>query len=151
MCSLSMVLRKLGRDSAHRRALFRNLVTSLIKHDRIKTTLPKAKEIKPIADKMVTLAKKGTLTARRQAIGYLFEKEVASKLMDEMPQRFADRQGGYTRLIRIPNRRGDNAPMAMIEYVDAAMQIHARKLKEQGETSASASSSTQGQEESLSS
>merc|ERR1712164_108766 len=110
-----VAFRKLNRTSAHREAMMRTMVTQLIKHDAIKTTLPKAKELRRIADQMVTLAKKGTLHHRRQAAAVIREEVVVEKLFTEAPLRFADREGGYTRVQRlINNRYGDNAPMARI-------------------------------------
>ena len=109
--------RRFNRTSSHREAMFRNMVTSLIKHERIETTLPKAKELRSLADKMVTLAKRGDLHARRQALAVIREKEVVTKLFDEVGPRFQDRDGGYTRIIKLDNRRGDAAPMALIELI----------------------------------
>ncbi|MBT8329405.1 MAG: 50S ribosomal protein L17 [Desulfofustis sp.] len=109
--------RKLGRTSSHRKAMFRNMVTSLFEHERIVTTEKKAKELRPIADKMITLAKRGDLHARRQALSYIQSKDVVAKLFDEIQSQFADRQGGYTRIIKTGNRQGDAAPMAIIELV----------------------------------
>ena len=109
--------RKLGRTSAHRKAMFRNMVTSLFEHERIVTTEKKAKELRPIAEKMITLAKRGDLHARRQALSYIQSKDVVAKLFDEIQSQFADRQGGYTRIIKTGNRQGDAAPMAIIELV----------------------------------
>ncbi len=109
--------RKLGRSSAHRKAMFRNMVTSLFEHERIVTTEKKAKELRPIAEKMITLAKRGDLHARRQALSYIQSKDVVAKLFDEIQGQFTDRQGGYTRIIKTGNRQGDAAPMAIIELV----------------------------------
>ncbi len=109
--------RKLGRTSAHRKAMFRNMVTSLFEHERIVTTEKKAKELRPIAEKMITLAKRGDLHARRQALSYIQSKDVVAKLFDEIQSQFAERQGGYTRIIKTGNRQGDAAPMAIIELV----------------------------------
>ena len=109
--------RKLGRSSAHRKAMFRNMVTSLFEHERIVTTEKKAKELKPIAEKMITLAKRGDLHARRQALSYMQSKNVVAKLFDEIQGQFTERQGGYTRIIKTGNRLGDAAPMAIIELV----------------------------------
>eukprot|EP00694_Reclinomonas_americana_P005478 EC794617.1.p1 GENE.EC794617.1~~EC794617.1.p1 ORF type:complete len:148 (-),score=49.17 EC794617.1:102-545(-) len=111
-------LRKLGRPSAHREALLRNLVTALVKHEQIITTLPKGKELKRVADQLVTLAKQNTLASRRRALGYIYEPDVVKKLFAEFPLRYAQRNGGYTRVLRMENRRGDNAPMCLVEYVD---------------------------------
>ncbi|MGA7277116.1 MAG: 50S ribosomal protein L17 [Desulfocapsaceae bacterium] len=109
--------RKLGRTSSHRQAMFRNMVTSLFEHERIVTTEQKAKEIRPIAEKMITLAKRGDLHARRQALDYIRRKDVVAKLFDEIQSQFSDRQGGYTRIIKTGTRRGDAAAMAIIELV----------------------------------
>lgn len=109
--------RKLGRTSAHREAMFRNMVTSLFEHERIVTTVQKAKELRPIADKMITLAKKGDLHSRRQALSYIRSKDIVAKLFDEINDQFSDRNGGYTRIIRTGTRQGDAADMAIIELV----------------------------------
>ncbi len=109
--------RKLGRTSSHREAMFRNMVTSLFEHERIVTTEHKAKELRPIAEKMITLAKRGDLHARRQALSYMRSKNVVAKLFDQIKDQFADRNGGYTRIIRTGIRTGDAAPMAIIELV----------------------------------
>ncbi|MFQ5455946.1 MAG: 50S ribosomal protein L17 [Nitrospirota bacterium] len=109
--------RKLGRDSAHRKALFRNLVTSLFKHEKIETTLAKAKELRSISDKMITLAKKGSLHNRRAALSFIQEKDVVKKLFDDIGSRFTDRNGGYTRVIKTRRRLGDGAEMAIVELV----------------------------------
>jgi large subunit ribosomal protein L17 len=108
---------KLGRNSGHRKALFRNLVTSLFKHGKIETTESKAKEINSIAEKMVTLAKKGDLNSRRIVLGYLLDETVVKDLFDNIAPRYNDRSGGYTRIIKIGPRRGDAAEMAIIELV----------------------------------
>jgi large subunit ribosomal protein L17 len=110
--------RKLGRDSAHRKALYSNLAGALIEHGRIKTTEAKAKEVRPIAEKMVTLGKRGDLHAHRQAVAFLRSKDVAHKLFHEVAPRFADRPGGYTRVVKLGPRAGDAAPMAYLELVD---------------------------------
>ncbi len=110
--------RKLGRTSAHRKALFRNLVTALIRRERIRTTLAKAKELRSHVEKTITLGKKGTLHAKRLARKVVMEKEAFSKLFGPLSERYAKRNGGYTRIIKIGNRRGDDAPMAFIELVD---------------------------------
>jgi large subunit ribosomal protein L17 len=115
-----VVGRRLDRTTEHRTAMFRNLVTSLFRHERIKTTTPKAKEIKRFADKFITLAKKGTAHARRLANRDVRDVEVLNKLFDTLGPRFKDRPGGYTRIIRVGRRVGDAAEMAMIELVDRA-------------------------------
>lgn len=111
--------RKLGRTTAHRKAMMRNLVTSLLEHERIVTTEPKAKELRRVADKMVTLGKRGTLHARRQALRVIRSNIVVRKLFDDVAPRFAERPGGYTRILRLGYRAGDAASMAIIELVDA--------------------------------
>ena len=118
--------RKFGRTSAHRKALFRNLVTALITRERIRTTLAKAKELRSKAEKTITLGKKGTLHARRLAFRTVQDKGALQKLFGPIAERFASRNGGYTRIIKIGNRKGDAAPMAFIELVEA----EADKVKE---------------------
>jgi len=110
--------RKLNRDSAHRMAMLRNIVTSLLEHERIVTTLPKAKETRRVAEKMITLGKRGDLHARRQAASYIRSKSIVTKLFNELAPQYAERPGGYTRIIRTGNRPGDAAPMALIELVN---------------------------------
>ena len=110
--------RKLSRTSSERRALFCNLACSLIKHEQIKTTLPKAKDLRPYVEKLITIASKNTLASRRHAISILRDRSVVTKLIDEVAPRFASRAGGYTRIVKAGNRFGDNAPMAIIELVD---------------------------------
>ena len=110
--------RKLNRTSSHRKAMFANMAASLITHEQIVTTLPKAKEMKPIMDKLITLAKKGDLPARRRAIAQIRDKDAVKKLFAIMGDRYADRNGGYTRVLKAGFRHGDNAPMAVIELVD---------------------------------
>lgn len=109
--------RALGRSSAHRSAMFRNMVTSLFEHERIVTTREKAKELRPIAEKMITLAKRGDLHARRQALSFIRSKKIVAKLFDEIGEQFKDRNGGYTRIIQTGTRHGDAASMAIIELV----------------------------------
>ncbi len=109
--------RRFGKTSSHRAMMFRNLVTSLIKHGRVETTLPKAKELRSWGDKMITLGKRGDLHARRQALSVITEKEVVKKLFDEIAPMYQDREGGYTRVVKLGNRTGDAAPMAVIELV----------------------------------
>ena len=110
--------KKLGRDSAHRKALYANLTGALIEHGRIKTTIAKAKAVRPIAEEMITLGRRGDLAARRQALKYLRSQDVVHKLFSEVAPRFADRPGGYTRIIRIGPRPGDSAEMVYLEFVD---------------------------------
>jgi large subunit ribosomal protein L17 len=110
--------KKLGRDSAHRKALYANLAGALIEHGRIKTTEAKAKAVKPIAEQMITLGRRGDLAARRQAIAFLRSKDVVHQLFAEVAPRFADRPGGYTRIVKLGPRYGDSAQMVYLELVD---------------------------------
>jgi large subunit ribosomal protein L17 len=110
--------RKLGRTSSHRTAMFANMAASLIKHEQIVTTLPKAKELRPFVEKLVTLAKKGDLHARRIAISRVRDVPQVAKLFSTLGPRYADRNGGYIRVLKAGYRYGDNAPMAVIEFVD---------------------------------
>jgi large subunit ribosomal protein L17 len=110
--------RKLGRSSAHRKALFRNLVTDLLNHEKITSTEAKAKEIRGLAEKMITLGKKGGLTSRRQALAYILNEDIAAKVFNELAPRYAERPGGYTRIIKLGPRPGDGAPMVRIELVE---------------------------------
>ena len=116
--------RKLGRTTAHRKALFRNQLTALFTHDRIVTTLAKAKELRPLAERMVTLAGTGTLPARRKVLTMVPDKDVVRRLFDEIAPRFTDRPGGYTRVMRLGRRRGDGAELAIIEFVDYELSEH---------------------------
>ena len=109
---------KLQRDAAHRRSLLANLTCSLIQHGQIRTTLAKAKALRPVAEKMVTLGKRGDLHARRQAIAFLRHKDIAKTLFEEIAPAAADRQGGYCRIVKLGARMTDSAPMAIIEWVD---------------------------------
>jgi large subunit ribosomal protein L17 len=109
---------RLGRTTSHRQAMFRNMVTSLFEHERIITTTPKAKELRKVADKMMTLAKRGDLHARRQALAYIRDQKVVAKLFDQLKDEYMDRNGGYTRIIRTGNRLGDAAEMSIIELVN---------------------------------
>ena len=110
--------RKLNRTSSHRKAMFSNMAVSLLTHEQIKTTLPKAKELRRVADKMITLGKRGTLHTRRQAFSYLRDDAAVSKLFGALAERYKERGGGYTRVLKAGFRYGDNAPMAFIELVD---------------------------------
>lgn len=120
---------KLQRDASHRKALLANLVCSLIEHRRIRTTLAKAKALRPVAEKLVTLGKRGDLHARRLAIGSLHNKDAVKKLFEEIAIASKDRKGGYTRITKLGQRRSDSAPMAFIEWVDAYVP-KAAKTKE---------------------
>jgi len=111
------IYRKLGRPSAHRNMMLRNLVTSLLKHGRIETTEARAKETKKIAEKMITLAKRGDLHARRQVLAYVTEKDVVKNVFEEIAPKYEDRTGGYTRMYKLGPRRGDAAPMVILELI----------------------------------
>ena len=110
--------RKLNRTASHRKAMFANMAAALIKHEQIITTLPKAKELRPIVDKLITLAKRGDLHARRQAIARIRDKDQVGKLFDVLGPRYKERNGGYSRVLKAGFRYGDSAPMAVIELVD---------------------------------
>jgi large subunit ribosomal protein L17 len=110
--------RKLGRDASHRKALYANLTSALIEHGRIKTTAAKAKEVKPVAEQMITLGRRGGVPARRQALKYLRSQDVVHKLFSDVGPRFADRPGGYSRIVRLGPRLGDAAEMVYLELVD---------------------------------
>jgi len=122
--------RQLSRNSAHRWALMRNLITALLREEKIQTTDPKAKELRRWADRVITLGKRGNLHARRQALGIVQDKAVVRKLFDTIAPRFKDRPGGYTRIIKLGIRRGDAAQMALIELVSAEAEKEARKTGE---------------------
>ena len=116
------VHRKLGRHSAHRTSMFANMAAALIKHEQVVTTLPKAKELRPIVEKLVTLAKKGGLAARRQAISEMRDIPMVKKLFDVIGPRYKDRKGGYTRVLKAGFRYGDSAAQAVIEFVDRDLE-----------------------------
>ena len=113
-----MIMRKLGRHPSHRQALMRNLATDLFAHERIRTTEVKAKELQQVAEKLITMAKKGDLHARRQVAAVIADKEVVKKLFTEIATRYTERPGGYTRVMKLGPRRGDAAPMALVELVE---------------------------------
>ena len=110
--------RKLNRTASHRKAMFANMAVALIKHEQIKTTLPKAKDLRGVVDRLITLGKRGDLHARRQALSVLRDSTIAAKLFEELAERYKDRPGGYTRVIKAGFRYGDTAPMAVIELVE---------------------------------
>jgi len=124
----------LRRNSAHRRALLRNLVTSFLEKERIKTTLAKARFTRPIAEKMISLGKRGTLHARRQALAYMTKEAAVKKLFDEIAPRFSERPGGYTRIVKLDRRMGDGSSMAMLELVGSEFKKKAKKKKEAKKT-----------------
>ena len=127
--------RKLGRTSSHRKALFSSLAAALIKHEQIKTTLPKAKDLRPIVEKLVTLGKRGGLHARRQLIAALRDETLAAKVIGPLAERYKARKGGYTRVLKAGFRYGDAAPMAIIEFVDRDVEA---KGKDSGPVAAPA-------------
>src|SRR5436853_4288203 len=123
---------KLGRTAEHRKALLANQVCSLIEHQRIKTTLAKAKAVRPLAERMVTLGKNGSLHARRTALAVLRQKNAVKKLFDNIAPRSADRRGGYTRIIKLGPRKSDSAPIAFLEWVDAPHVVEEPAAEEKG-------------------
>jgi large subunit ribosomal protein L17 len=118
---------KLGRTTSHRKAMLRTMVTSFLKHEKIKTTDLKAKELRKMAEKMISLGKRGDLHARRQAAAYVREREMVGKLFGELSARYRDRSGGYTRIVKMGYRAGDNAAMSVIEFVRDAEAVKAKK------------------------
>ena len=134
--------RKLNRTSSHRKSLFKNMAQALLKHEQIVTTLPKAKELKRVVEKLITLGKKGNLHSRRLAFNQIRDKDTVSKLFDNLSKRYSDRKGGHTRVLKAGFRYGDSAPMAVIELVDrdenakGAGEINAPKQEVQEETAA---------------
>ena len=134
--------KKLNRTSSHRKALFKNMAQALLKHEQIVTTLPKAKELKRVVEKLITLGKKGNLHSRRLAFNQIRDKDMVSKLFDSLAKRYSDRKGGYTRVLKAGFRYGDSAPMAVIELVDrdenakGVGEINAPKQEVQEETAA---------------
>jgi large subunit ribosomal protein L17 len=130
--------KKLGRNSSQRKALLRSLVTSFLEKERIRTTLSKAKETRPIAEKMITLAKTNSLHARRQALQYIYKKDAVKKLFEDIGPRFTERPGGYTRIIKLGPRAGDGAEMAILELVGSEFKKKDKKkesLKEKAKSS----------------
>lgn len=120
---------KLGRTSSHKEAMLRNMVTSIIKHERIRTTDTKAKELRKLAEKMITLGKRGSLHARRQALAVVRDKSMVSKLFGELAERYKERAGGYTRIIKAGYRYGDNAPVSIIEFISDEKKKEKAKSK----------------------
>ena len=121
--------RKLGRNSSHRKAMFGNMVTSLFKHEQIETTESKAKELQPVAEKLITLAKRGDLHARRQAFAFMRDKAVTTKLFEDLKERFLDRQGGYTRILKKGQRKGDGAAVSIIQLLPKEEETKKSKRK----------------------
>ena len=122
--------RKLGRTTAHRRAMLRNLVTSFLEKERVVTTVAKAKEARPLAEKMITLAKKNTLHTRRQALAFVTKESVVRKLFNKLGPRFSERPGGYTRIIKTGPRKGDGADMAVLEMIGTEFKLKEKKKKD---------------------
>ena len=122
--------RKLGRTTAHRDMLLRNLATSLVEKERVRTTVAKAKEVRPLAEKVITLGKTGTLAARRRALAVLVKEDAVTRLFDTVAPRFAERNGGYTRIVKLGPRKGDGAEMAVIELVGSEFKAKTKKKKE---------------------
>jgi len=127
---------KLGRKPDHRKALLRNLAASVIEKNRIETTLAKAKAIKPIVEKMVTLGKSGSLADKRRALAYLYKRKTVQTLFDEVAPRFMDRSGGYTRIIKTDFRKGDGAEMAILEFTDYIFEAKDSKAKDKAKAKA---------------
>ena len=134
--------RKLGRTTSHRRAMFRNMVTSLFKYEQVVTTDAKAKEIRPIAEKLITLAKRGDLHARRQALGFMKDKGTTHKLFGELKDRYMERQGGYLRIIKKGVRKGDAASISVVQLLQSEAGKKKRKKKEKGSVAAESKSQT---------
>ncbi len=127
---------KLGRTTSHRKAMLRNMVTSFLKYEQVKTTDVKAKELKKVAEKMITLGKRGDLHARRQALAFVRDPAIVGKLFSELSERYSGRAGGYTRIVKMGYRTGDNAPLSVIEFVDA---VQRQKPKKKAKASPAAS------------
>jgi len=125
--------RQFNRNSSHRSAMFRNMIVSLLKHEQIKTTVAKAKELRMLAEPVITLGKESTLANKRRAFAKLRDKEIVEKLFDEISPRMQDRPGGYTRILKCGNRAGDNAPMAYIQLVDFDLEAHAALFEDDEE------------------
>ncbi len=121
--------KQLGRNSSHRKAMLRNIVTSLFRHEQIETTDAKVKALRPVAEKMITLAKRGDLHARRQALAYIKDKGVTHKLFDELKDRYLERQGGYVRIVKKGMRKGDGAPISIIQLLPAGEGKGQKKKK----------------------
>ena len=118
---------KLGRTSSHRKAMLRNMVTSFLKYEKIKTTEVKAKELKKVAEKMITLGKRGDLHARRQALAFVRDPDVVGKLFSDLSVRYRDRAGGYTRIVKMGYRMGDNAPLSVVEFIGSVPKDKPKK------------------------
>jgi large subunit ribosomal protein L17 len=139
--------RKLSRNTSHRRAMLRNLVTDLLEHGRLMTTLPKAKEVRPLAEKMITLGKRDNLHARRQVQSYLMRDGIAKTVFDTIAPRFADRKGGYSRIIKLGNRKGDGADLAIIELLGSELEVKKAERAEKAKEKASKKPKEEKEEE----
>ncbi len=139
--------RKLGRNSSHRKSMFRNMVTSLFKHEQLETTNAKARELRPMAEKMITLAKKGDLHARRQALAYMKDKTVTHRLFEELKDRYLDRQGGYIRIIQKGKRKGDGAPVSIVQLLPS--EEGRQKRKRTGKTKKTSESATAAEKKAI--
>ncbi|MFC1891228.1 50S ribosomal protein L17 [Thermodesulfobacteriota bacterium] len=133
--------RRLGRNSSHRNAMYRNMITSLFKHEQLETTDAKAKELRPIAEKMIGLAKKGDLHSRRQALSYIKDKSVTHRLFEEIKERYLDKQGGYVRIIKKGTRKGDGAPVSIVQLIPVEGETIKGKKKEKSESKKTAAES----------
>lgn len=127
--------KKLGRNSSHRKAMFRNMVTSLIQHERLETTDVKARQLRPMAEKMITLAKRGDLHARRQALAYIRDKTITHRLFEQLKERYLDVQGGYVRIVKKGNRKGDGAPISVVQLLPLDEDKKKDKKKSKAERS----------------
>lgn len=137
--------RKLGRTTSHRKATFANMAAALIRHEQIKTTLPKAKELRPVVERLITLGKRGGLHARRQVLSMLRDNELTQKLFGSLATRYAERKGGYTRVLKAGNRHGDMAAMAVIELVDRDVEAKGKGDRERVAAAAAANESAEAQ------
>jgi large subunit ribosomal protein L17 len=135
--------RKLSRNTSHRRALLRNMVTDFLDRGRLMTTLPKAKEVRPLAEKMITLGKRDSLHARRQVQAYVMREAIAKKVFESIAPRFADRKGGYSRIIKLGHRKGDGADLAIIELIGSELAV---KKAEKAAAAAKSSKKSDGKE-----
>jgi large subunit ribosomal protein L17 len=139
--------RKLSRNTSHRRALLRNLVTDFLEHGRLMTTLPKAKEMRPLAEKMITLGKRDNLHARRQVQAFVLRDAIAKKVFDTIAPRFADRNGGYSRIIKLGNRKGDGADLAIIELLGSELEVKKAERAEKAKAKESKKGKTEKEEQ----
>jgi len=130
--------RKLGRTSAHRKSMFRNMVTSFLEHERIETTDAKAKELRSVAERLVTLAKRGngSVASRRRAARFVRDRQIVKKLFEELAPRYADRPGGYTRIVKVDSRLGDSAPLSILQFVKEPVTFKERKPRTDGSAAA---------------